>query len=231
MAAVGFLPLMLEHVALEVRQIGVGLEADEIAGEQGPHQQLMLGRGGKDIRRRERDMQKEPDPVSVPPLSQLRCQGEEMVVVDPDQIVRLQERRQRVGEFRVDPLIALHIGGPEIGEIQPVVEDRPQHAVGEAEIVFLVILPRERQRHRRHPALGMSGRRDARPFLDHLAVPAEPDAAAFCQRVRQRHGEAAALGRLGGVRHPVGDHHQPAHITASQGRERRVAPLMMPTIE
>ena len=47
--------------------------------------------------------------------------------------------RQRVGEAGVDPQVAAEIDRGELGEIDPVVQDRPQHPVGEAVVIFLVV--------------------------------------------------------------------------------------------
>ena len=40
----------------------------------------------------------------------------------------------------VDAEIAAEIAAREFGEIEPVMQDRPQHAVGEAVVEFLVVV-------------------------------------------------------------------------------------------
>ncbi|NBC96165.1 MAG: hypothetical protein GVY27_07415 [Deinococcus-Thermus bacterium] len=72
---------------------------------------------------------------------------------------------------------------------------------------------------------------DIRIVRHHPPVPAEPQARALAQRVPDRHGEAARLRAVRQIRHTVRGHDQPAHSMLSQGCERRIAPLMIPTIE
>ena len=52
----------------------------------------------------------------------------------------LQQLFQIAGEIFVDAEIAGEIAAREFREIEPVMQDRPQHAVGEAVVVFLVVV-------------------------------------------------------------------------------------------
>ena len=61
----------------------------------------------------------------------------------PDEIVRLQRLGQFVGEMFVDPQIARQVAAGKFRQVQAVMQDRPQHAVGEAVIIFVEIRFRE----------------------------------------------------------------------------------------
>ena len=73
-------------------------------------------------------------------LAQLLAERDQMVIVDPDQIVGLDQRRDRLGEALVDPLVAGAEAAVIFGEVDPVVEERPQGAVGIAVIIFVDVL-------------------------------------------------------------------------------------------
>jgi hypothetical protein len=119
-----------------------------------------------------------------------RGEGQQVVVVHPDHVVGPQPRCERFGQHAVDAQIAGVVVAREFGEAEPVVHARPQHAVGEAEIIFLAIgvgqvdlLVADAAAHHRV--------RGAVRLLHDRAAPAEPDAAALAQRVAQRHRQAA----------------------------------------
>ena len=103
-----------------------------------------------------------------------------------DDVALAQERRERVGELRVDALVALEVGAVEVDEVEPVVQQRPEHAVREAGIVLAVILLGQRQCHRAH-ARRHPERDDGLQGWDRLRL-----------------GEAARV-REGAGRHPLTD--------------------------
>jgi hypothetical protein len=49
-----------------------------------------------------------------------------MIIVDPDQIVGLDQRRHGLGELGVDPLIAASEASIIFGQVDPIVEQRPE---------------------------------------------------------------------------------------------------------
>ena len=57
------------------------------------------------------------------------------------------ELRQLAGKMRVDPHIAGQVAAGELGEIEAVVQDWPENAIGESVVVFLVILLGEIRQH------------------------------------------------------------------------------------
>ena len=117
----------------------------------------------------------------------------------PDDVVGAQQRLQELGE----PLVHIHIlieeAGLELGNIEPVVEDGPEHRVGITKIVALVLGGGQLDGCEAALALDQIGL----TFGLDLAVPAEPERAARARR-RQGHGDAATCGALQ-IDNPVGD--------------------------
>jgi hypothetical protein len=88
-------------------------------------------------------MQKKSDPVGVAASPQRVGNRVQVVVVDPDQIVALDDFFELGREVIVDPEISAQIPTRELREIEPVMQDRPQHPICEAVVVFLMIILRQ----------------------------------------------------------------------------------------
>ena len=69
-------------------------------------------------------MQEKADPVTDAAFPQPLAEREQMIVVHPDQVVRLDQRLQRLGKARIDALIALREAAFELGDVDPVMEER-----------------------------------------------------------------------------------------------------------
>ena len=222
------------HVAGKVRQVDLALKTDQVIGKQRTHQPFVLRNGGHDLRRRQRDVQEEPHALLAAQRPQLGGQWDQVVVVDPYQVVGPQQGGQPVGDQAVDAAIAIDLAPVQVGQVEPVMEHRPQHAVGVAQVIGVVIGLRQVDRGQRGgPGTLQPQRRvGARfPGRHHLPAPAEPQPARGRQRVTQGHGQSACSA-LAWVGHAVGHDHQAGHqITVSQGADSRTAPLIRPTIE
>ena len=59
--------------------------------------------------------------------------------MNPNHIIRPNEFVQLAREMLVDPHVAGEIAAGKLGEVQPIVQDRPQHPIGKAVVVFVVI--------------------------------------------------------------------------------------------
>ena len=130
--------------------------------------------------------------------------GINVVVVDPDQVILGDDLFEFGGEMIVDAEIAAEIAPGEFRQIETIMQDRPQHAVGEAVVVFLVVV------------FGKVGDDILDVFVfdglgfqfvsfGDLAAPAEPDAAVFLERRPQRDFKpASALGVNGWNGYAVG---------------------------
>ena len=193
---------VLDEIAPEVRSVAVGLEADEVEGAEAAGEALVLRQRGEDLGRRERDVQEEAHAPVPARGAQLLAHQQEVVVVHPDDVVGAGELRQQPGEAAVDRLVGGELGLVEMREVDAVVEDRPERAVGVAEVVAVVLGLGQVGERVVDVALGEEA--DAAGFaLDRLAGPAEPDAAALGERVGQRHRKAAGArgaGRRDAVR-------------------------------
>ena len=133
---------MLDGVAGEVLAVAHRLEADQVVGEEGARELLVMRQRREDLGRREGDVEEEADRVGHLPLAQIGGERDELVVVHPDRVVGVEERRDLLGEAPVDGEIGRFRAGAQIGEVEPVVEERPEAAVGEAEIIAVVLLRR-----------------------------------------------------------------------------------------
>ncbi len=156
----------------------------------------MLRDGGKDQRRGQRDMQEKTHALATAHGAQFRSKRDQVVVVDPDHIIRAQQRRELARKELVDAAIDVEIAGVEIRQVDAIVEHRPQHAVAVALVVRVVVLAAQVDRGQRDIAglldmqLPLARRAALRGFHD-LAAPAKPHAAGSLERFAQCHGEAA----------------------------------------
>ena len=222
---------MLE-VAGTIRCVVLGLKSNQVVGAQLRYEPFMVGQCGENLGRRKGNVQEKSNAVAMSALAQHLRQRNEMVVVHPDDIVGLQQLVQLVCEMHIDPQVAAEVAAREFGEVEPVVQDRPQHAVGEAVVVFLVVLLGEVGHHVAQAALVMvlvarSSIRGDR------SAPAEPEAAVLLEQGAHGHRETAGLAAAVGVRDgdPVRDHDQPRQYRSSQLRDSRIALKIMPAIE
>ncbi len=132
-------------------------------------------------------MQEEADAVGDTEIAQFGRQRNEMIVVDPDHIIRLDHRQKMICKQAIDPEISGHVLARVIDQIQTIVTKRPEHAVGEACIIFINILLVEIEQR-----VANGSHIADRQFL-HLAIgkglagPPEPYASAFAERGLQCH--------------------------------------------
>src|SRR5262249_4786953 len=105
------------------------------------------------------------------------------------------------------PQIAGQIAAREFGLVEAIVQDRPEHAIGKAVVVFLVILGAETGHHIVDVVV-MDGRRlGFRALAGDLAAPAKPDALAMAHR--RLHADfkpaGASIGLAVGYRDAIGN--------------------------
>lgn len=217
---------MREIVGVELR-----LEADNVVGGEAAQDRLMHRQGEEDVRRRPWDVVEEAEPVGDAHLAQFRRHRDHVVVVHPHQVFCFEYRNQMVREKAVDAEIARHVLARIIGQVEPVVAERPEHAVGKAGIVFVDVFAAEIRQRIGDLALLAEFRRSRLMRAARLARPAEPEAAALPQRGHKRDGKAAGLLALAGGRYSVRYDDKPAHRTSSQRRDSRIAALISPTME
>ncbi len=192
-------------VVLEGQAVGVGLETDQVVVAERLKQVVVRWDGGEDFRRRKRDMQEEADAVADAQLTAGFGEGNQVVVVDPDDVVGLEQRLELLGQHGVDPPVAVVLLTAVAGQVDAVVKDRPERGVGEAAIVLVIVAFVQRQRDIGDVAdfLGVDGRGRA-----DLAAPAEPDASGLAQGIVDTDGQPSGshLARLD-WRDAVGNHY------------------------
>ncbi len=76
---------------------------------------------------------------STPKARNHLANRQQLVIVDPDQIVAAQQWRQRRRKRLVDDPIASVIVAPKVDLAKPVRQQRPEHAIGKAHIEMAVI--------------------------------------------------------------------------------------------
>ena len=119
------------------------LKADEIVGAQRGDQLAMVRQDAQHLGCRKRRVQEKADRLPAIQLAQRFAERDQMIVVHPDEIVGLQHRRQRPREHPVDAQIAREIAAREADQRRSVMKQRPQHAIGIADVVFVVVMPRQ----------------------------------------------------------------------------------------
>ena len=77
-----------QHIIAKAVEVGLGLEADQIVRAQRPDQLLMVGEDAKQFGAGEGGMQEKTDRLRPIQLAQLLAQRDQMIVVNPDEIVR-----------------------------------------------------------------------------------------------------------------------------------------------
>ena len=121
-------------------------------------------------------MEEEADPVLEPPLTQIAAQRDQVIVVDPDQIVGFDQRLDRLREAIINTSIAGVEIALKLGQVDAIVEERPQRPVGVTVIIFVDILLFQVD-GRGGDAAALLEVDMAGEFLGGLPRSAEPDAA------------------------------------------------------
>jgi hypothetical protein len=111
----------------------------------------------------------------------------------PNDVVPAQRVVELPGELLVHPEIAGCVAFRQIGEIETIMTDRPQHPVGETMIILLDIAARK-VGHRigersKSPPLGRE-----RALLAGFARPAKPKSTACLERCLERDGKSSRRG-------------------------------------
>jgi len=111
------------------------LKADEVLGEGLLEDAPVMREGLEDVARRKRNMEKEPDPVPHAPCAEHRPERNQVVVVDPEEIVRGEERHEPLREELVDPPKGVLVVPLVANEVEALVKERPEDPVGIAAVV------------------------------------------------------------------------------------------------
>src|SRR5690606_34967915 len=130
--------------------------------------------------RRPRSMKEEADSVVDPAFAQLGAERDHVIVLHPDCIVSLDQRTDRVGKSLIGALVAAGKVAFVLGEVDTVVEQRPEGAIGVPVVVLLYILLLEVDRRCGNAASALQRDLSGKLFGE-FTRPAKPDAAHFAQ--------------------------------------------------
>ena len=199
----------------EVVAVRLGVKADQVGAQQAGQDLLTCRQDTEHVGGGPGNVQEEADARARHTLAQVAGHQHQLVVVDPDRVVRAQLAGDGLGEALVDRLV----GAPFVARIQPdfveqVVKQRPEHRVGVA-----VVIERDltaRQRHRQQALGGQLLLELLAAPLGHpaqVAHPADPAAVVLAAHVLQGRRQATTRGeqrwtvrpRSERHRQPVGD--------------------------
>ena len=138
-------------------------------------------------------MQEEPDAIAVAAATHRVGDRDEMVVMDPDQIIFLDDLFELGGKMIIDLEISAEIPARELGKVDPVMQDWPQHAIGKAVVVFVKAFLRKIGNHIFDIVMSKRARLKRIAGCD-LAAPAQPETAVIVKRWPQCDFETASAG-------------------------------------
>ena len=129
----------------EVARMLLGLEADDVVGAEIGHHLARDGHRLQHRGRHERHVQEEAQRAGKTLLAQHAAERQQVIVVRPHRVVWLQHLSERGGEGLVDGEIAEIVLAAVMHQAEPEMQQRPQRAVGEADIEGTMRLrPRDR---------------------------------------------------------------------------------------
>src|SRR5690606_32218780 len=111
----------------------------QVVGKERADQPVVCGHGGKDQRRRHRNVQKEAHALLAAHGAQLGGQRNQVIVVHPDDVVGPEQIGKLVRKHLIHASVATDVASIKIGQIESVVEHRPEHAVAVPEVVAVVV--------------------------------------------------------------------------------------------
>ena len=117
-------PRHAEEAAVIVTVV-LGLEAHEVVVAERADALLLARDGEQKVRRRAGDMQEEAERILVTARAQFPGERDQVIIVNPDQVVGLEELGELVGEQSVHPEVARKVRPTELRQIHAIVQDRP----------------------------------------------------------------------------------------------------------
>src|SRR5947208_16221121 len=126
----------------EVAHIASRLESDQIELKQRLQEPLLLRKLRKNIVRWKRDVQEKRQSqkfLGEAPLAQCLGDVHKLVVMHPDEIIRLRAAADGIGVTLVNFLVGLPICRLKVAEILQIVKKRPDHFVGIDVVKFVAL--------------------------------------------------------------------------------------------
>jgi hypothetical protein len=211
----------------EVPHVAGSVEAHEVGAKKSLQHALATRQRAEDLHGGEGDVEEEADARARRLRAEQRRHPHELVVVHPDEVVRLELGEHRIGEALVDALV----GGPpprlQWHAVDQRVKERPHHPVPERLVVVAHLDARQRHRHAAAALPFIALRRKVR-WLVIQTRPSEPESRARVVHGMQAGGEAAGalLQRelsppaLGGQRESVRDEQESGQAPSGRRMNR-----------
>jgi hypothetical protein len=132
-------------------------------------------------------VQKKANPVAMAARAQFARESHQVVIVHPDDVVLVHQRAQVVRIQLIHAHVPARLGTGVLLEVDPAVENRPEHAIGEPVAIFLNVALRQVDLGIGHFVDLVSSRLTCR-LVGHLAAPAKPHAVLIFERGFHRRG-------------------------------------------
>ena len=173
----------------------------------------MIRERGENFRRWKRNVVEKADLVAVTALAQRLGQRQQMEIMHPDNVVAAKKFVQFRGKALVDPHIAAEVAAREFRQVQPVMQNRPEHPVGISIVIFLEIFLGEVGHHIGLMTVLNGAGGHVRCGGDPPA-PAKPDTGMTPQDRVDRDRETARSASAVAIRDfdTIGDYDQPFHF-------------------
>src|SRR5215472_11370233 len=153
-----------------------------------------------------------------------------MIIVHPYDIIGLQQLFQMGSEILIDADIPTKVAPRKFGKVEPIMQNRPQHAIGESIVEFLIVILAEINGCVSDVVVG-NGLHSVRHIFGNASAPAKPEAAVPLERGSDRHFEAARPSATIRYANSVRHYDEPRQYRSPQLRDSLIAVKVSPDIE
>ena len=149
--------------------------------------------------------------------AQFARESHQVIIVHPDDVVLVQQRAQVIRIEVVHADVAARVSAGVLLQVNAVVENRPEHAIGEPVAIFLNVVVRQVDLDM-GDFVEIEGSRLANWLVGHLAAPAKPHAVLIFERSFHRRGQFVSERGISLFRRhdPVGYYDEPWAHASSQ---------------
>ena len=200
------------HITRKVQQISFALKADQVIRKQGAHQPLILRNGRQNGLRRKGNVQEKANAVFAPQGTQFSGQRYQVVVMHPDEVIRLEQAHELACKQPVNAPVSFKKARIKTRKVQAVMKHRPKHAIAVAQVVAVVVFGAQINRGQRDPAglVYMQLALAWRAIADDISAPAKPQPPSLIQSRSQGNSQAAGS-CFSGVCNAIGHNNQATH--------------------
>src|SRR5215470_7080982 len=114
-------PAFVGEIAAEIEGVIAGLKAHQVVVTERREEPLMMRQCRDDLRRRTRNVEEEANAILVAQIAQRLGEWDQVIVMDPDQIVGLDQLVELPGEGIVDPQVSTEIATREFSALELIV--------------------------------------------------------------------------------------------------------------